>query len=36
MRQMKDHTDAISIGNYTGDPQARPRVYSCGSDEGSG
>jgi hypothetical protein len=31
---MKDHTDAISIGNYTGDPQARPRVYSCGSDEG--
>jgi hypothetical protein len=32
--QMKDHTDAISVGNYTGDPQARPRVYSCGSDEG--
>jgi rhamnogalacturonan endolyase len=31
---MKDHTDAISVGNYTGDPQARPRVYSCGSDEG--
>jgi rhamnogalacturonan endolyase len=32
--QMKDHTDAISAGNYTGDPQAQPRVYSCGSDEG--
>lgn len=31
---MKDHTDAISIGNYTGNPQAQPRVYSCGSDEG--
>ena len=32
--QMKDHTDGISAGNYTGDPNARPRVYSCGSDEG--
>ncbi len=32
--QMKDHADAISVGNYTGDPKARPRVYSCGSDEG--
>jgi rhamnogalacturonan endolyase len=32
--QMKDHTDGISVGNYTGDPNARPRVYSCGSDEG--
>lgn len=31
---MKDHSDAISIGNYTGDPRAQPRVYSCGSDEG--
>ncbi|MGH9844345.1 MAG: hypothetical protein ACREEM_36950 [Blastocatellia bacterium] len=31
---MKDHTDAISIGNYTGDAKAQPRVYSCGSDEG--
>lgn len=31
---MKDHTDAISVGNYTGDAQAGPRVYSCGSDEG--
>lgn len=32
--QMKDHTDAISVGNYTGDPSARPRIYACGSDEG--
>lgn len=32
--QMHDHTDGISAGNYTGDPKARPRVYSCGSDEG--
>jgi rhamnogalacturonan endolyase len=32
--RMKDHTDAISVGNYTGDAEARPRVYSCGSDEG--
>lgn len=32
--QMKDHTDGISVGNYTGNPDARPRVYSCGSDEG--
>jgi hypothetical protein len=29
-----DHTDAISAGNYTGDPSAPPRIYSCGSDEG--
>jgi hypothetical protein len=32
--QMRDHTDGISAGNFTGDPAARPRVYSCGSDEG--
>jgi hypothetical protein len=32
--RMKDHADAISAGNYTGDPQARPRAYICGSDEG--
>jgi rhamnogalacturonan endolyase len=32
--RMNDHTDAISAGNYTGDSQARPRIYSCGSDEG--
>jgi hypothetical protein len=32
--EMKDHTDAISVGNYTNDPRAQARVYSCGSDEG--
>ena len=32
--ELHDHTDAISAGNFTGDPSARPRVYSCGSDEG--
>lgn len=32
--ELKDHTDAISAGNYSADPQARPRIYSCGSDEG--
>lgn len=32
--ELQDHTDAISAGNFTGDPNARPRVYSCGSDEG--
>ena len=32
--ELFDHTDAISAGNYTGDPNARPRIYSCGSDEG--
>lgn len=32
--ELHDHTDAISAGNYTANPDARPRVYSCGSDEG--
>jgi hypothetical protein len=32
--EMKDHADAISAGNYTGDPGAQPRIYACGSDEG--
>jgi hypothetical protein len=33
-QELQDHTDAISAGNYTADPNAPPRVYSCGSDEG--
>ncbi len=33
-QELQDHTDAISAGNYTADPNAAPRVYSCGSDEG--
>lgn len=32
--KMKDHADAISAGNFTADPKARPKVYICGSDEG--
>lgn len=32
--KLKDHADAISAGNYTGDAAASPRVYTCGSDEG--
>jgi hypothetical protein len=31
---LRDHADAISVGNFSGDPKARPRVYICGSDEG--
>jgi hypothetical protein len=33
-KELLDHTDAISAGNFTADPAAPPRVYSCGSDEG--
>jgi rhamnogalacturonan endolyase len=32
--QMKDHPDAISMGNYSGTPNGPVRVYICGSDEG--
>ncbi|MBL8178414.1 MAG: hypothetical protein JNK48_27315 [Bryobacterales bacterium] len=32
--KMKDHPDAISMGNYSGDPNGPVRVYICGSDEG--
>ena len=32
--ELKDHADAISMGNFGGDAAARPRVYICGSDEG--
>ena len=31
---MQDHPDAISAGNFTGDPSQPPRAYFCGSDEG--
>jgi rhamnogalacturonan endolyase len=30
----KDHADGIVMGNFSGDPQAPPMVYACGSDEG--
>jgi rhamnogalacturonan endolyase len=31
---LRDHTDAISAGSFGADPDAPPRVYICGSDEG--
>ena len=31
---LKDHADGIMVGNLSGDPQAEPRVYASGSDEG--
>jgi hypothetical protein len=31
---LRDHADALSIGNLTGQPTARPRAYIDGSDEG--
>ena len=33
-KAMKDHADAISMGNFTGQPDAATRAYICGSDEG--
>jgi rhamnogalacturonan endolyase len=33
-RNLRDHSDAIMVGNLSGDPKAEPRVYSSGSDEG--
>ncbi|MBI4903255.1 MAG: hypothetical protein HY820_06450 [Acidobacteria bacterium] len=32
--KMRDHPDAISIGNFSGDPNGPIRTYICGSDEG--
>ncbi len=31
---LKDHVDAVAVGNFTGDPKAEPRVYWSTSDEG--
>jgi rhamnogalacturonan endolyase len=31
---LMDHADGIMAGNLSGDPQAEPRVYASGSDEG--
>lgn len=31
---LKDHADAVSVGNFSGDPKAEPGCYACGSDEG--
>jgi hypothetical protein len=32
--KLRDHADAISMGNYTGDRNGPVRAYICGSDEG--
>jgi rhamnogalacturonan endolyase len=32
--ELKDHADAVVMGNFSGDPQAEPRAYASGSDEG--
>jgi len=32
--ELKDHADAVGMGNFSGDPQAEPRAYASGSDEG--
>jgi len=32
--KLRDHVDALAVGNFTGDPKARPRVYWSSSDEG--
>jgi hypothetical protein len=31
--KLQDHVDALAVGNFTGDPQAPPRVYWSSSDE---
>ena len=32
--KLKDHVDAVAVGNFTDDPKAPPRVYWSTSDEG--
>ena len=32
--ELKDHADSIVMGNLSADPNAEPRVYASGSDEG--
>ncbi|MCZ2152358.1 MAG: hypothetical protein LC114_00415 [Bryobacterales bacterium] len=33
-RELEDHADGVMVGNLTGDPNAEPRIYASGSDEG--
>ncbi len=33
-KDLRDHADGVMMGNLSGDPQAEPRVYASGSDEG--
>ncbi len=32
--ELRDHADGIVMGNFSGDANAQPMVYACGSDEG--
>jgi len=32
--ELDDHADGVAVGNFSGDPQAEPRFYAWGSDEG--
>ncbi len=32
--ELQDHADGVAVGNFSGDPQAEPRFYAWGSDEG--
>ena len=32
--KLKDHVDAVAVGNFSADPKAPPRVYWATSDEG--
>jgi len=32
--KLRDHSDGIVMGNFSGAPDGKIRVYSCGSDEG--
>ncbi len=33
-KAIKDHADGVMMGNLSGDPNAAPRIYASGSDEG--
>lgn len=33
-RALRDHADGLMLGNLSGDPNAEPRAYASGSDEG--
>jgi len=32
--ELYDHADAVFLGNFSADPEAEPRAYAAGSDEG--
>ena len=32
--ELRDHADGVAMGNFGGDPNAEPRAYASGSDEG--